>query len=551
MTYEIVPVATENLKIEAEENFLIEEVVEEDENLADEYTEIEKLDETEENFFENAETVIHYQCTICSLSIPNIDELVKHMNDCHNDVNSECPLCQKLFTAQGLQRHMRYHEKSNICTKCGHGFAEIWQLKAHLERKISCLGPTIEDLQQDPTYMSKEFACEHCLYRGATKNHLSRHIRNNHFDTPKDIECPDCGKILSKLQFQAHKRTHVKVKCDICHKIFTNSKFFKIHLENHAKPKENLAKIPEKPTEKGFECPECGFLTKERRFLVQHMKVNHAPKDFECEFDECKGKKFTKTQLRLHRRFHTLAFKCEKCGIGFPDNRDLKRHLNGKKCGQERKLRTTGDKDKTTKKVKIEPKNDEILIEEVINPPEIDEISQMTPVEDPPVEIEVHPLVNSAPNDLGIFECDSCNFETDDKDELMEHWNQFHAPRDQPCHEPQCKGKLFSKAQLKVHMKFHQKSEKMGPKLTKDKKSRLKIVMDGDFPAEMAENSWVFSCKECEFVTGKKEIFDQHRKKRHEKQQKVVKTVFQCSECDFETNKEIYLQQHVQMNHES
>lgn len=670
---EMEPIVKTEIKTTTEmvESYLMEEQEEEAEQLDEiEYTEIETIEEETQNQVtyeiiyereeqENEEEVPEYRCSITSSNVETLDQLNEDINLRHKDSDRECLICHKVFTKTSLQRHMRYHDKKNICPKCGRGFSELGLLKAHMDRKFSCLGPTLKELQQDPTYMLKEYPCDLCLYRGATKSHLKRHIRNKHYVEEKEIECPECGKELTRQQWQSHRKTHIKVKCQICQKWFSDSKFFKIHLENHAKPATERQKtarlfnIHEPSTGGSYNCPECSFQTKERRFLIQHLKVKHAPKDFECQFEECSGKKFTQTQLRLHQRFHRLAFKCEKCGTGFPDSRDLKRHIDGKKCFKIRKSRmvTKGSEKESKKEVcrkqKREKRSHKIKTEIIKKETDIGENLHETTVfnykSEPQIihkknnsvgdslsptinrnssqkrklpvslspstvilpEVLVNPCFYSITNAVGTYECPDCNFETDDKPELTEHWNHFHAPRDQPCPETQCYGKLFSKAQLKLHMRFHlnkaqpsgiyknlgKKQKKIiGPKFTRNNVS-LKAVLTRNLRiVNMSENAWIYRCsgkyQNCDFMTVDKKQYNTHQVRVHKwkaakrTQDKVVSkvntvaknndlsssenvnvlrgpnicksfanVVFKCGKCDFETNKEVYLQQHEQMNH--
>uniref|UniRef100_A0A336MJZ9 CSON000360 protein n=1 Tax=Culicoides sonorensis TaxID=179676 RepID=A0A336MJZ9_CULSO len=501
-----------------------------------EYSEIEQLEEEPIEFLDleqsesvaeneqdtmNSETV-QYCCSICRIITESLDDLLSHMNECHQFCDNECPICHKTFSKQALSRHMRYHNKNHVCEKCGRGFAEASLLKAHLERKSSCLGLTLEELQQDPTYMQKQYSCVLCLYRGTTAKHLSKHIQQTHSTAPKDMECPDCGKQLTRFQWHSHRKTHIKLKCPICHKWLSDSKFFKIHVKNHNNPKNTTFQsgfqVPEKsPDSEYYCCTQCEFQTKQRRFLVQHYKVKHAPKEFTCEFEECTGKTFTQTQLRLHKRFHNLSFKCEKCNAGFPDSRDLRRHIEKKNCFKERKRRKhTKDVIDTNETEKIETKRppnkmrrketennrtEKIDVEPISMKFESDITEESAK---PQQESEYNPCAESEPNEVGIYECKDCNYETDSLIELVEHWNQFHAPRNQPCSYPQCSGKLFSKAQLKLHMRFHLKKL-----ITKDKE-KPKTDTDDD-----------------------------------------TSVIFQCVLCDFKTNKELYLKQHIQINHAS
>lgn len=219
-----------------------------------------------------------YMCDICYFQTPVKRFIEQHIIQKHLSKDIMCPECGKFCTEASYYRHVRRHNKKHMCEKCGKRFPDPGSLRQHV-LKQRCNEMTLEDMLSDPCYMAKPYACDTCLYRGDTEKNLKRHIRYMHRDIPKDKTCPDCGKQMNANQLRSHRKGHIKKQCHICLKWLTDSKFFKVHVANHTKPKEDHQKTfpyPEPDPRTGiYKCTElnCTYETPTRRFVAQHWQV--------------------------------------------------------------------------------------------------------------------------------------------------------------------------------------------------------------------------------------------------------------------------------------
>lgn len=60
--------------------------------------------------------------------------------------------------------------------------------------------------------------CDLCGFRTNEKTHLRQHIGHRHL--PRDVPCPDCGKMMNDTIMDHHQRIHKKDHiCEKCGKI--------------------------------------------------------------------------------------------------------------------------------------------------------------------------------------------------------------------------------------------------------------------------------------------------------------------------------------------
>lgn len=145
----------------------------------------------------------------------------------------------------------------------------------------------------------RNYKCSECDKEFASKRVLNNHI-NSHHKTERLYECIICKKRFSTDSgLYNHKRIHeidFKFACNICDKQFKFraqlDKHLLIHQSNEIKPKllcnlcgkafnvrSNLAIHQKTHTNTlNFECNICGFLTKQKRYLAEHVKRLHCSK---------------------------------------------------------------------------------------------------------------------------------------------------------------------------------------------------------------------------------------------------------------------------------
>ena len=166
--------------------------------------------------------------------------------------------------------------------------------------------------------------------------------------SPK-MQCPSCGKVLSRRHYQKHHRAactgevvlscgfcgkegfctsatlqdHVRAKhtterpykCDLCGKAFPATS----HLAHHRMKKHSVNSKGEAQLKLSFPCPECGKVLTTKPKLLAHLRVVHQGiKDFSCL--QCAKSFSSKSNLDIHiGSAHTgvLPYKCDLCTKSF------------------------------------------------------------------------------------------------------------------------------------------------------------------------------------------------------------------------------------------
>ncbi|RUS88333.1 hypothetical protein EGW08_003904 [Elysia chlorotica] len=236
-----------------------------------------------------------------------------------------CPMmgCKaKLKTEEGLRIHMDCHNMEDTaltCKEC-HAPHDFWKnLRLHLwkKHKIDC------DL----------LTCSKCNYKTDTRHKMSIHMEI-HSDT-KPYTCDVCGKGFRQVsQMKNHQVTHVKdnskevgqywfnaKKCDVCDRVFANSKCLKKHKEvvhGNYKP---------------YECTFCSHTTARKAMMELHMRTHTGEKPFKC--DICKYSTGDHNSLRRHKMRHTgqKQYRCTQCPYTCIQSISLKQHMRHKHPG--------------------------------------------------------------------------------------------------------------------------------------------------------------------------------------------------------------------------
>lgn len=172
-----------------------------------------------------------------------------------------CPVCHiyKTVIAAKLSNHMRIHsdERQFKCSVCGRGFKQIAQLK----------------------------------------NHSVIHLGKNSDVIPS---------------------WYAKKQCDICCKVFSDSKCLKKHVQAvHSKLRPYI-------------CHVCNHQSSRKAMLESHMRQHTGSKPYAC--DECDYRTGDHNSLRRHRMRHSGAkpYKCRWCDYAAIQSATLKNHVMSK-----------------------------------------------------------------------------------------------------------------------------------------------------------------------------------------------------------------------------
>ena len=167
----------------------------------------------------------------------------------------------------------------------------------------------------------KTFPCDECEYEGKTRNAIADHRRRVH--KAELTKCDICKKIFPNSRYmKRHRLSHgdPKYACDICGKQYKVLKAMKEHKKRHDKTFV-------KPEFKCEQCPKsfCSSYVLECHVKSEHMGIK---KSFLCQ--TC-GKSFTtKHTLQQHVNVHigVRPYQCKDCGKSFCYESALRDHLN-------------------------------------------------------------------------------------------------------------------------------------------------------------------------------------------------------------------------------
>ncbi|KAL1124538.1 hypothetical protein AAG570_001164 [Ranatra chinensis] len=145
-----------------------------------------------------------------------------------------------------------------------------------------------------------------------------------HMKTEHNIRlyiCDMCGmEFLKRSDMSAHFDQHVTneegdFQCDVCNRIFSNLRLFRVHKRMHM------------PQAKNHICETCGKAYLSRNMLEEHYNTHTGNRPYKCT--EC-GKDFaSKYTYKAHEKTHTerpRPYKCGQCGKAFITEQNLIQH---------------------------------------------------------------------------------------------------------------------------------------------------------------------------------------------------------------------------------
>lgn len=167
----------------------------------------------------------------------------------------------------------------------------------------------------------KLYKCPFCTYnspvKGSIKNHVIRHEKNFPF------VCPTCQKgFVCNAIFIEHLDSHTGIKrfqCTFCDKRF----LFKRYLHDHIK-------LNHEREDKGYRCDICEKVFSFKNSFRRHLNAVHRIGRQRWRVCEICNKILANAYgLKMHLRLHTgeKPFICEKCGMKYTRNLYLQRHI--------------------------------------------------------------------------------------------------------------------------------------------------------------------------------------------------------------------------------
>ncbi|GFN76931.1 Zinc finger protein 208 [Plakobranchus ocellatus] len=325
-------------------------------------------------------------CLVCGKYRSSWHALVTHQN-LHNlsqNGKYKCRSCHQDFTSfNSLRKHKEgkstdrqmcaYAENSihpsdsrpenQKCLKCSRALYKKKSLLCHKFRKHGTISKSpildpnessSDNIRSEPKSHHNEKSVMQCKLCPQTFSELRNLVLHQQIHVPRSVKlfpCHQCGKIFSGLcRLKAHMVVHSGDKpysCDMCAKPFA----FRSCLSRHKFICKYSQRVPNKPgkqnqlkenpsSDQTFMCRNCGHNFAQDSQLQIHIRENQCQRPFACEF--CDKKFALEMHLKNHEAVHfsVLASEipdkpvnggmwqpCEKCGMSFPKESDLKAHM--------------------------------------------------------------------------------------------------------------------------------------------------------------------------------------------------------------------------------
>ena len=297
-----------------------------------------------------------FLCDVCGYSTKFINQLEDHMNQ-HTgakphkyslcDYQSACRSSLRLHKQSTHTDEKREKRKEFMCDSCDSKFIAKRTLLIHQmvhgETVIEPLSCNICNYNTfNPKLMQEHHSHEDCenptqrrdysLFKCKTCAFSSYKtaILLNHMELYKHEADPSNPKDKSELVNESDGKLESKLwKCSLCEFRASSKRF----LWNHRRMMHNTDE--NKETKKVFLCDVCGYSTKSRNQLQDHMNQHTGAKPHKCSL--CDYQSACSSSLRLHRRMmHNTdenkktkkVFLCDVCSYCTKSRNQLQDHMN-------------------------------------------------------------------------------------------------------------------------------------------------------------------------------------------------------------------------------
>jgi len=206
-----------------------------------------------------------------------------------------------------------------------------------------------------------QYSCITCSLKVSKPGNLKKHSLRQH-GMMKYLNCDECAfKAQSRELLHSHRfKAHISntYSCVTCNKSYDKAAIFCEHMrthlkENNVKTSQNILKI--KVSDREVHCPECPYLTSDKRNLVFHHRKHHGIQFLctKCEFrgrskgeleehtgskhegalficELCEYRTNIKRSLTKHKlKIHDKKYSCDKCGFCAVSTYALNEHIKG------------------------------------------------------------------------------------------------------------------------------------------------------------------------------------------------------------------------------
>lgn len=171
-----------------------------------------------------------------------------------------------------LQRHMKEQHVQGFslkCKICTESFTTYYRLSYHIKN----------------VHETGEFKCSKCDRVFNKRPQLQHHMRSHEV-----VMCPECGKMMNKLQIISHRRSHAEAKCNICGKVLNATQLGQHMKQVHLEDEQT--------------CEFCGSVFGNKTKLRKHIARQHSESKLKCPVAWCSYTSSRKAFVKLHLDHH-------------------------------------------------------------------------------------------------------------------------------------------------------------------------------------------------------------------------------------------------------
>ncbi|XP_067890877.1 zinc finger protein 142 isoform X2 [Heterodontus francisci] len=276
-----------------------------------------------------------YKCHYCDFSTTRRYRLDAH-ESLHTGVGRlACDSCQQTFgTGSKLRIHkLRVHEKrpTHFCALCDYSGYNQNDITRHVsschagepsaacgrcEARFSSEGA----LKQHCLRQHEEkvcHGCPSCVFACYSESTLRSHVQRQH----PQLECSACKERFERRdQLEEHKKVHFSHRCQHCGFATRERQQLIQHLLDAHEEEEGEEGKP-------FRCPFCDFACRHQMVFDYHMKSHGGMRLYKCT--DCDYTTKNRQKITWHIRIHTgeKPYKCHLCNYACADPSRLKYHM--------------------------------------------------------------------------------------------------------------------------------------------------------------------------------------------------------------------------------
>lgn len=152
------------------------------------------------------------------------------------------------------------------------------------------------------------------------------HMKSQHNE--RVFVCDLCGAdYRQKRELTEHMEEHVNgaidvnMECDVCQRVFSNLRLFRIHTKTHAVKSKNG------PTQKSWACKFCSKKFNSRNLMEEHKNKHTGDRPYKCA--DCPKDFASKYTLTAHMKIHSdrkRPYACQTCPKTFYSHQNLAQH---------------------------------------------------------------------------------------------------------------------------------------------------------------------------------------------------------------------------------